>query len=156
MIDTENTTANGLTGDKTKTLEAADDTRPSNLAEPADTSDTLGLRPLSEDDLFSIADDLFGKDASMQVQDIWYKGQRVIRTVMQVLVGFVVAAPTVTQVISAIGLDPASNTGAWLAGIGATTTLVAGALTRVMAIPAVNRWLVNLGMGSVPKSTIEQ
>ncbi|MBT1161193.1 hypothetical protein [Bifidobacterium sp. SO1] len=120
----------------------------------ADTMTTLGLEPLTDEEIISILSDLTGNEQA--VQDIWYKGQRVIRTIMQVLVGFIIAAPVVPQIVQALGLDPSGSLYVTLAGMAATVTAIAGALSRVMAIPAVNQWLIKLGMGSVPKSSIGQ
>lgn len=115
---------------------------------------TGDLTPLTEQEAYDLLKQFAGTDTASQVQDIWYKGKRVVRTVAQVAVGFIVAAPVVTQVIAATGIDPTSNIGAWLAGIGAATTGLAAALSRIMSIPAVNQWLVNIGLGSVPKHSL--
>lgn len=91
-----------------------------------------------------------------EVQEIWYKGQRVARTAVQVILGFVIAAPTITAIIDALGIPVDTHIGAFLASIGAGVTVVAAAISRVMAVPAVNAWLVSIGLGSVPKSTVEK
>ena len=116
-----------------------------------DTETTLPIDPITEQELFDLADQVFGDDTGDQIQDIWYKGKRVIRTLFQVAAGFIVSAPTVIQIIAAIGADPSTHLGMTLAAIGAATTTIAGVLARIMAVPAINQWLVNIGLGSVPK-----
>lgn len=46
-------------------------------------------------------------------------------------------------------LPPGLN--AWLAGAAVVVTGVTTAVTRIMAIPAVNGWLSSIGFGSDPK-----
>jgi len=88
----------------------------------------------------------------IQVQDIWFKSQRVLRTVVQVgipaFLGFALVLP---QVIDALGLPVESSLYLWMVGLAAGVTAVAAALSRLMAIPTVNLWLTNIGLGSVPK-----
>lgn len=149
MTDT-NTTDPGIDGKTAANLAATGPTEPKTEGTTIDTADTLGLEPLTDTEIRDILADLTGDRD--RVQDIWYKGQRVIRTTAQAAVGFIVAAPVITQIIDAIGLDPTTHMGGWLAAIGAGTTALAAVLSRVMTIPAVNRWLVTLGMGSVPRN----
>lgn len=89
----------------------------------------------------------------LAVPEIINKGQRVIRTVVQVgipaFLGFALVLP---QIIEALGLPVDSELRLWLVGVAAAVTAVAGAIARVMAIPAVNLWLTHIGLGSVPKS----
>lgn len=85
-------------------------------------------------------------------QDIWFKAQRVLRTVVQVgIPAFLAFALVLPQIISAVGLPVESGLYLWLVGLAAGVTAVAAGLSRVMAIPAVNAWLVKVGLGSVPK-----
>ena len=95
------------------------------------------------------------KAALAKATEIWYKAQRVLRTVVAVLIpaflGFAVLLP---QLIDALGLPDDSTLRLWLLGIAAGVTAVAGAITRIMAIPAVNAWLTRIGLGSVPKSAV--
>lgn len=87
---------------------------------------------------------------------IWYKAQRVLRTVVAVgipaFLGFALLLP---QIIEALGLPADSQLRLWLVGVAAIVTAVAGAITRIMAIPAVNAWLTKVGLGSVPKSAVQ-
>ena len=88
---------------------------------------------------------------------IWYKAQRVLRTIVAVgipaFLGFAVVMP---QIITALGLPADSALQLWLLGAAAVVTAVAGAITRVMAIPAVNAWLIKIGLGSVPQAAIKK
>ena len=59
-------------------------------------------------------------------------------------------------IIDALGLPVTSALYGWLIGAAAIVTAVAGAITRVMAIPAVNRWLTHVGLGSVPRNELER
>lgn len=92
-------------------------------------------------------------EATPVVQDIWYQGQRVLRTLVQVgipaFLGFALVLP---QIIGSLGLPVDGALYGWLLGAAGVVTAVAGALSRVMAIPAVNAWLVKVGLGSVPAS----
>lgn len=91
-----------------------------------------------------------------KVQDIWFIAQRVLRTGVQVAVSgalvlgtIVIIAPQVLEAVQDVLPGPVV---AWLAGAIATLTAVSAALSRVMAVPAVNAWLTGLGLGSVPRS----
>lgn len=87
--------------------------------------------------------------------EIWYKTQRILRTIVAVgipaILGFAVVLP---QIIEALGLPADSELHLWLLAVAGVVTAVAGAITRIMAIPAVNAWLVKIGLGSVPKSAV--
>lgn len=92
---------------------------------------------------------------STEVQDIWFKSQRVIRTIVQTgIPTFIVFAAVLPQIIDALGLPVDNEVRLWLLAVAAGVTAVAAALSRVMAIPAVNGWLVRVGLGSVPKSAV--
>lgn len=87
------------------------------------------------------------------VEDIWYKSQRVLRTLVQVgIPSFLTFALVLPQIIAALGLPVDSALYLWLIGAAGVVTAVATALSRVMAIPTVNAWLVKIGLGSVPKN----
>lgn len=89
----------------------------------------------------------------ISVQEIWYQGQRVLRTVVQVgIPAFITFAAVLPSIIAALGLPVDSGLYLWLLAAAAVVTAVAGALSRVMAIPAVNEWLTKIGLGSVPKA----
>lgn len=92
---------------------------------------------------------------------IWYKAQRVLRTIVQALV---VLVPVVNGVAAAIidylesqthvVVDPVVYV--WLNLIIAITALVMGLIARIMAVPGVNEFLTRIGLGSAPKSAGEQ
>lgn len=91
---------------------------------------------------------------------IWYKTQRVLRTAFAVLTtaltvwaGFALAAP---QILAELALVLPGSWVAWLTATIASITVVAGVLTRIMAIPFVNRALIRIGLGSVPRSAVVQ
>lgn len=89
------------------------------------------------------------------VQPIWYPVQRVLRTIVQVgIPAFLTFALALPQIIEALGLPVDSEVYLWLIGLATAVTGVAAALSRVMAIPAVNEWLVKIGLGSVPKKAV--
>jgi len=90
--------------------------------------------------------------ATYTPQDIWFKAQRVLRTTVAVgIPTFLALALVLPQIIDALGLPVESALYLWLVGLAAGVTAVAAAITRIMAIPAVNAWLTKVGLGSVPK-----
>lgn len=95
--------------------------------------------------------------ASTEVQSIWFVSQRVLRTIVQTGVPtFIVFAAVLPQIIDALGLPVDNDVRLWLLAVAAGVTAVAGALARVMAVPAVNAWLVKIGLGSVPQSAVSK
>lgn len=94
---------------------------------------------------------------SISVDTIWFQGQRVLRTVVQVgIPAFITFAAVLPTIIGALGLPVDSTFYLWLLSAAAVVTAVAGALSRVMAIPAVNEWLTRIGLGSVPKAAAQR
>lgn len=95
-------------------------------------------------------------DAVKAATTIWYKGKRVLRTFVQVVIpaflGFAVVLPLI---IEALGLPVDSELRLWLVAVAAGVSAVAAGIARVMAIPAVNAWLIKIGLGSVPQSALE-
>jgi hypothetical protein len=97
----------------------------------------------------------------LNVQEIWFKSQRVIRTVLAVIISIVTTFASSVLALQAFApqiLDELAKVLppewiAWLVGALAVLALVAGVITRIMAIPQVNVFLTWLGAGSVPKST---
>lgn len=96
------------------------------------------------------------QEAVKVATEIWYKAQRVLRTIVQVVIpaflGFAVVLPLI---IEALGLPVDSELRVWLLVVATGVTAVAAAIARVMAIPAVNAWLIKIGLGSVPASAID-
>jgi len=91
----------------------------------------------------------------MKYSDIWFKAQRVLRTIVQVVLAFLsawaVIAIIAPQILTELATILPGPWIAWLTGVIAFVTVVAGVLTRIMAIPQVNAWLTKLGLGSAPK-----
>ena len=91
------------------------------------------------------------------VPEIWFKSQRVIRTV---LVNLVVILPVVNISLPLV-VDAFTGNGVptevtiLVNAIVAGILVVTGVVTRIIAIPAVNDFLTKLGAGSVPKSAVE-
>lgn len=93
------------------------------------------------------------------VPEIWYKGQRVLRTIVNALVTLVpvvngVAAAAVSYLNSQTDVEIHGSVFIWLNAIIAATALIMGLITRIMAVPGVNDWLTRIGLGSVPKSAV--
>lgn len=90
---------------------------------------------------------------SLETQDIWFKSQRVLRTIVQVgIPAFITFAAVLPTIINALGLPVDGTVYLWLLSAAGVVTAIAGALSRVMAIPAVNEWLTHIGLGSEPKA----
>lgn len=91
--------------------------------------------------------------STTEVQEIWFKSKRVLRTLVQSgIPAFLSFAVVLPQIIKALGLPVESSLYVWLLAVAAGVTAVATGLAAVMAIPAVNAFLVSFGLGSVPKS----
>lgn len=89
---------------------------------------------------------------------IWFPIQRVIRTAVQVVVAAaailattVVVAP---QILTAIQDVLPGSVVLWVTGVIAALAAISGALSRVMAIPAVDEWLRKIGAGSAPVDAV--
>lgn len=93
--------------------------------------------------------------------EIWFKGQRVLRTIVQALVVLV-------PIVNGVGLAVASYLSTqtdlvippvvfvWLNAIVAATAVLMGLIARIMAVPGVNDLLTRINLGSVPKVRLEQ
>ncbi|UGS27564.1 hypothetical protein K8F61_05085 [Microbacterium resistens] len=88
------------------------------------------------------------------MSNIWFPLQRAIRTAVQVLVaGAAILATTVLvapQILTAIQDVLPGPAVAWISGAIAALAAISAAISRVMAIPAVDEWLKKLGAGSAP------
>jgi hypothetical protein len=94
---------------------------------------------------------------TISVEPIWFAAQRVLRTIVQVgIPAFITFAGVLPTIISALGLPVDSTVYLWLLSEAAVLTAVAAALSRVMAIPAVNEWLTHIGLGSVPRAAAQR
>lgn len=96
------------------------------------------------------------------VPPIWYKAKRVIRTVLAVIVSLLITVGATgaalellaPQILPELALVLPSGAISWLAAVVAFFVLLSGIITRIMAIPGVNTWLVKIGAGSVPASAV--
>lgn len=89
---------------------------------------------------------------------IWFPLQRAIRTAVQVIVAAaailattVVVAPQILTAIQDVLPGPAV---AWITAAIASLAAISAAVSRVMAIPAVDEWLRKLGAGSAPAGAL--
>lgn len=85
-----------------------------------------------------------------EAPDIWYKWQRVARTAFTTILTLL---PLIPQVIAIIQGEWGAE---WLTAISIQAVAINSALTRIIAIPAVNTFLTHIGLGSVPRSEIEK
>ncbi|WP_144627625.1 hypothetical protein [Arthrobacter woluwensis] len=74
-----------------------------------------------------------------------YPWRAVARTAIAVVFPLIAGAPLIYQ--AATLHDPAAAT-----GIAAAVLGIAGAITRVMALPLVNDFLTKIGLGAEPKN----
>lgn len=89
---------------------------------------------------------------------IWFPLQRAIRTAIQVIVAAaailattVVVTPQILTAIQDVLPGPAV---AWITAAIASLAAISAAVSRVMAIPAVDEWLRKLGAGSAPAGAV--
>lgn len=96
---------------------------------------------------------------SVLTTEIWFKSKRVLRTIVQVVLGAAGVLATIAvvapQVLTAIGDVVPGPVLVWLTGAVAFLAGISAALTRVMAIPAVNAWLTTFGLGSIPAAAVK-
>lgn len=89
----------------------------------------------------------------LEIPDVTARGQRVLRTLVQAgIPAFLSFALVLPQIIEALGLPVDSQVRLALLAVAAAVTAVAGGLSRVMTIPAVNGWLVRVGLGSITRA----
>lgn len=98
-------------------------------------------------------------DSTVAVPEIWYKTQRVLRTIVQALVALVpiangVAIAAASYLTTQTGVEVPGWVFIWLNAIIAATALIMGLVARIMAVPGVNDWLTKIGLGSVPASAV--
>ena len=83
------------------------------------------------------------------VPPIWFKWQRVLRTAFT---SALTLLPIIPQVIAIVQGEWSAE---WLTPVAVQAVAINSALTRIIAIPVVNDWLPQIGLGSVPRSAIE-
>lgn len=91
-----------------------------------------------------------------QATQVAYPGRTVLRTLVQIgipsFVGLVVVVPLIIQIVlEELGEHMPESLRLWLVGAAAVITATGLAITRVMAIPAVNAWLGKLGLAATPQ-----
>ena len=80
-----------------------------------------------------------------------YPWRAVARTVLAVLIGVGIVVPVaVTIILDQFNVYLPDGAKAWLIGASAFTVALSGAVTRIIAIPAVDAWLKSLGLSSSP------
>jgi len=84
------------------------------------------------------------------VPEIWYKGQRVLRTLFTTVL---TVLPLVPQVVAIVQGQWSAD---WLTGVAVQAVAINSALTAIIALPAVNTFLTRIGLGSVPKSALSE
>jgi hypothetical protein len=98
----------------------------------------------------------------MNVPEIWFKTQRVLRTAFAALIagattiaaGILAVAAVAPQILAELAKILPASWIAWATGALASLVAVASVVTRIMAIPKVNGWLTKIGLGSVPRSKV--
>lgn len=85
------------------------------------------------------------------VQEIWYKGQRVLRTGLTTVLTVLPLVPQITQIVQ--GQWPAA---AGLTAVAVQAVAINSALTAIIAIPTVNGWLTAINFGSVPRKRAKE
>lgn len=100
-----------------------------------------------------------GIETTYQAPEVWYKTQRVLRTIFQALV---VLVPLVNGAAIALNAylieqtDVAIPAGFFvqLNIVIVFSGLLMGGVARLMLVPGVNTFLVKLGLGSVPRALV--
>lgn len=94
--------------------------------------------------------------AETEIQTIWHKGQRVKRTIAQVVpaavTGIILVIGLIPQIETALRVPADSKLAIALSTLSAWIVLAAGGLSRVFAIDAVDKALTKIGLGSVPRA----
>lgn len=93
------------------------------------------------------------------VSTIWFKAQRVLRSIVGTLISALTVWAALTaifpQVLAELATILPGPAIVWLTGVIAAISAVAGAISRIMAIPKVNAFLTKwLNLGSIPKQNI--
>jgi hypothetical protein len=95
----------------------------------------------------------------MKTPEIWFKTQRVLRTIVQALLvlvpianGAAAAVVGYLQQQTDVAVHPVVFV--WLNAVIAVTALLMGLVARLMAVPGFNDLLTRIGLGSVPKSAV--
>lgn len=90
-------------------------------------------------------------ERKLDVQEIWYKGQRVLRTLLTTALTILPLIPQVVQIVQ--GQWP---TASGLTAVAVQAVAINSALTALIALPTVNRWLTAIGFGSTPRGVAKE
>lgn len=82
----------------------------------------------------------------LDVDAIWHKGQRVLRTAFTTILTVLPIIPQIVQIVQ--GQWPAAS---GLTAVAVQAVAINAALTAIIAIPTVNTWLTAIGLGSVTR-----
>lgn len=88
---------------------------------------------------------------ALETQDIWYRAQRVLRTAFTTILTVLPLVPQIVQIIQ--GQWP---TATGLTAVAVQAVAINSALTAIIALPTVNRWLTSVGLGSEPRSVAKE
>ena len=92
------------------------------------------------------------KDVKVPVDGVAARVKRTFLAVASAALVVLWVLPTVLEIVAEeLGDQLPEGLNLWLAGAAVAVTGVATAVTRIMAIPAVNGWLTRIGFGSQPK-----
>lgn len=83
---------------------------------------------------------------AVEAPPIWYKGQRVLRTLFTTVL---TVLPLIPQVIAIV---QGQWNVEWLGAVAAQAVALNTVLTAIIALPTVNSLLTSIGLGSVPRS----
>lgn len=86
------------------------------------------------------------KPQKFDVEAIWFKGQRVLRTAFTTILTVLPIIPQIVQIVQ--GQWPAAT---GLTAVAVQAVAINSALAAIMTIPTVNQWLTAVGLGSVPR-----
>jgi hypothetical protein len=82
-----------------------------------------------------------------------YPWKATLRTAIAVIVAVAIVAPQVLAIVQdQLGGYIRPDIMTWLAWAVGLLVAISLALTRIMAIPAINGWLTSIGLGATPKS----
>lgn len=91
------------------------------------------------------------KPKRFDVQEIWYRGQRVLRTALTTALTTLPLIPQIIQIVQ--GQWPAAT---GLTVVGVQALAINSALTAIIALPTVNGWLTAIGFGSTPRAVAKE
>ncbi len=79
-----------------------------------------------------------------------FKAKRVLRTAFTTVL---TVLPLVPQVVAIVQGQWSTE---WLTPVAVQAVAINTALTAIIALPTVNTWLTKIGLGSVPRSAIQE